>query len=568
MSREKGASRRSSLSAASLLLSLVASLALLAGCGGGGGGDESAPPPDPNAPTSTGRGFVTIESPTDVSSFTTEESSVVLRGPAFISPDRFVCCSGSATDTAVTVTWTNSTGGGGAASQSVNICPGFFGFGMGLCDHTFSAEIPLTLGANVIQVSATDGGRHSGTDTITVTRNRETTPPTVTSTNPVNLATNVAVNRSISVTFSEAMDNTSITPATFTLRDNAGGLVAGTITIANRTATFQPAGFVAAFTLHTATVSTGVRDAGGNPLTAAHSWAFTTGSFDLTPPSVASVSPAAASTCSAIDQNIVAVFSEPVAPATVSNLGVSPSFHLADVTGGPSGTFTLSGQTRVLDDGITAVFDPSGPLAFSRTYTATLTRGIRDLAGNQLTANFPWTFSTPASGVGAWRATSTIGVPPASQQHSTLWTGSEMIVFGGVRSGFISNSGARYNPASDTWASLPAGGPALSDHLAVWTGTEMVVWQGTGSRYNPMTETWTPISAVGAPSARSFATAVWTGSEMLVWGGRDSSGLISAHGAYNPSTDTWRAISNAGAPNPRVRHTAVWTGNRMIVWGG
>ena len=66
-----------------------------------------------------------------------------------------------------------------------------------------------------------------------------------------------------------------------------------------------------------------------------------------------------------------------------------------------------------------------------------------------------------------------------------------------------------------------------SVHTAVWTGSEMIVWGGefsgysnTGGRYNPSTDSWTATSLTNAPSARDGHTAVWTGSEMIVWGGR------------------------------------------------
>src|SRR4029453_5553914 len=67
-------------------------------------------------------------------------------------------------------------------------------------------------------------------------------------------------------------------------------------------------------------------------------------------------------------------------------------------------------------------------------------------------------------------------------------------------------------------------------HVAVWTGSEMIVWGGgqdtgvyfnTGGRYNPSTDSWTATSTIGAPAARRGHTAVWTGSEMIVWGGSD-----------------------------------------------
>ena len=162
-----------------------------------------------------------------------------------------------------------------------------------------------------------------------------------------------------------------------------------------------------------------------------------------------------------------------------------------------------------------------------------------------------------------WRATSTTNAPTARQYHTAVWTGSEMIVWGGP-----SNTGGRYNPITDSWtptSTVNAPG-ARFFHTALWTGSEMIVWGGgsnTGGRYNPSTDSWTRTSTINAPSARENHTAVWTGSEMIVWGGDDTTG-----GRYNPVTDSWTATSTTNAPAAREYHTAVWTGSEMIVWGG
>ena len=82
----------------------------------------------------------------------------------------------------------------------------------------------------------------------------------------------------------------------------------------------------------------------------------------------------------------------------------------------------------------------------------------------------------------------------------------------------------------DTWipTSLTNAPAARRWHTAVWTGSEMIVWGGigsngsdlnTGGRYNPSTDSWTATSTASAPAARNRHTAVWTGSEMIVWGG-------------------------------------------------
>src|ERR1700690_1790219 len=69
-------------------------------------------------------------------------------------------------------------------------------------------------------------------------------------------------------------------------------------------------------------------------------------------------------------------------------------------------------------------------------------------------------------------------------------------------------------------------------HTAVWTGNEMIVWGGDGpgvylndgARYDPAANHWTTVSLSGAAAGRDSFTAVWTGSAMIVWGGWGSLG--------------------------------------------
>src|SRR5437660_6647232 len=125
----------------------------------------------------------------------------------------------------------------------------------------------------------------------------------------------------------------------------------------------------------------------------------------------------------------------------------------------------------------------------------------------------------------------------------------------------------------DTWTatSLTNAPAARSAHTAVWTGSEMIVWGGfccyppgmalnTGGRYDPSTNSWTATSTSNAPTARDQHTAIWTGSEMIVWGG---SFYLYTGGRYNPGTDSWTASSTTNAPAGRLGHTAVWTGSEM-----
>ena len=179
-----------------------------------------------------------------------------------------------------------------------------------------------------------------------------------------------------------------------------------------------------------------------------------------------------------------------------------------------------------------------------------------------------------------WTATGTTGVPAGKSDHHAVWTGNEMIVWGGSSEPGMSKSGGRYDPASDTWAPTSTNDPvwAKERHTAVWTGTEMLVWGGStrgygeyfglGTRYDAVTGSWSLMSTVNEPPGRYFHTAVWTGSEMIVWGGQYGTSVYNSGGRYDPLSDSWVDTSTAGAPTERANHVAVWTGSEMLVWGG
>ena len=109
----------------------------------------------------------------------------------------------------------------------------------------------------------------------------------------------------------------------------------------------------------------------------------------------------------------------------------------------------------------------------------------------------------------------------------------------------------------------------------MWTGSEMIVWGGrmvsaylnTGGRYNPSTDSWTATTTTNAPAARYGHTAVWTGSEMIVWGGVSTAPFEHRREiqSQHRQLDSHQHHQRASCPDC---HTAVWTGSEMIVWGG
>jgi N-acetylneuraminic acid mutarotase len=237
------------------------------------------------------------------------------------------------------------------------------------------------------------------------------------------------------------------------------------------------------------------------------------------------------------------------------------------------------------DDTWTATTTVNAPDARYQ-HTAVWTGSEMIIWGGSFTTNVWHYFNTggrydPATDT--WTATSTINAPIARGAHTAVWTGSEMVVWGGGDNTDFFNTGGRYNPADDTWtATSTANAPiARVQHTAVWTGTEVIVWGGigcglncnlnTGGRYNPSTDTWTATSTVNAPEARWYHTVEWTGSEMIVWGGTDSipnHTYLNTGGRYNPDADSWTATAVPNDVLGRAAHSAVWTSSEMIVWGG
>ena len=198
----------------------------------------------------------------------------------------------------------------------------------------------------------------------------------------------VALNQKDTVTFSEQIDPATLTTSSYTVT-KAGIPVAGTVSYAGRTATFNPRANFAATTTYTSTLTTAVKDLAGNSLAAAYTWTWTTGAtVDNTAPTVQSSVPANLASNVPLNQEISAIFSEEMDPLTVTNA----SFTLKN------GAISVAGSVTYV--GNTATFSPTSPLLASTTYTAEVLNTAKDLAGNMLAtgglAPNPWTFTTSA----------------------------------------------------------------------------------------------------------------------------------------------------------------------------
>ncbi len=176
---------------------------------------------------------------------------------------------------------------------------------------------------------------------------------------------------------------------------------------------------------------------------------------------------------------------------------------------------------------------------------------------------------------GRWlpMATSPLGSRAAA---SAVWTGQEMIIFQGVPVGAVAATvaatvdGGAYDPVTDTWR-LIADAPVnpRTGHAAVWTGTEMAVFGGLRTiehqaplaLYDPATDSWRLSSP--SPLERAFGTIamVWTGEEIVIWSGTGDTDVA----AWSPTTDTWRLLP--GSPIEMRSVSAVWTGTEMLLLG-
>ena len=208
--------------------------------------------------------------------------------------------------------------------------------------------------------------------------------PVVIATLPVDEATGVPLNASVSATFNEAMDPTTLSKTTFTLKQGATS-VDGTVTYAplTMTVTFAPTVALGTTLVYTATLTTAVKDALGQPLAATYTWSFTTAPDGL-PPLVIATSPSDLATGVSINERPTATFSKAMDPATLNMLTVTVLQGLTPVPGAVS----LDGGTN------TVTFAPTTPLGLGLTYTVTITTGAKDLGGQPLAADYSWGFTT------------------------------------------------------------------------------------------------------------------------------------------------------------------------------
>jgi hypothetical protein len=211
------------------------------------------------------------------------------------------------------------------------------------------------------------------------------TRPTVSATVPAPGAIGVATGSRLSATFSEAMDPETINAASFTLKQGAT-VVPGSVSYSGVTALFTPTSALSATLPYSATITTLAKDLGGNALAVDFVWSFTSGvAADTAAPTVSSTVPVQSATGVAIGSKLTATFSEAMNPLTIS----TTTFTLKQ------GTTTVAGTVNY--QGANVDFTPAVNLTPGTLYSATITTGAQDLAGNGLASNHVWSFTTSSA---------------------------------------------------------------------------------------------------------------------------------------------------------------------------
>ncbi len=395
--------------------------AFLAGCGGAGtggagsgGAGGSSGPPDFVAPTVTSMspgedsggtsptpGPGTNSKPTATMSEAMNAGVMTAIDPATHNPANFRLTDGTMTN------------------GNVNYLPGTVSYDAANHIAVFTPAAPLASNTRYTATVIT-GVKDLAGNTLAndfawcfVTGATDSTAPSVTSTFPNDAATDVAVNRKITATFSEDMNSTTLTAANFTVTGPGATPVSGTVTYLVRTAVFTASSGLAANTAYTARVGAGATDLAGNALQA-KTWSFATGAnADVTAPTVVSTNPAGASVSVPITGPIKVTLSEPMDPATITTANFlvtepGPIAPAPTVVGCSTPTCPVKGVVAFDAVTNTATFTrhnhfltpgicdptPASDLDPNTLYTATLSSGARDLAGNALASDRVWTFTT------------------------------------------------------------------------------------------------------------------------------------------------------------------------------
>lgn len=319
--------------------------------------------------------------------------------------------------------------------------------------------------------------------------------PVVITTDPLNNAIAVPLNKTISATFNMAMNPSTLNSTTFKVNQGVN-VVAGAITYTGSTVSFVPTSPLLANKIYTVTITTGAKNSLNTAMVADYVWNFTTDAI----PTITVTDPINNAISVALNQTVTANFSTIMDGSTIN----ATTFTLKQGTTIIPGTVSYSGTT--------ASFNPTNSLVIGTVYTATITNGAKNVAGTPLASDYVWKFTT-------------ILAPPAAIIVN-LGTAAMFGAFGGnagvTNQGLntVINNGSIGTTAASTLIT------GFHDGLVIYTETPLNVGNVIGDIF----------TAPPAPgTATSFATA--------------QKGLLDANAAYlsiSPASKPGGSDPNAG----------------------
>jgi hypothetical protein len=234
-----------------------------------------------------------------------------------------------------------------------------------------------------------EGNAMTGPDTLNFigVGTPDETPPEIINRSPYPGETGVGIGQSVTVTFSEPMQWSSVASAFSWKAPGDVDVSYDMHEIEPYIFSFSPEYPLENNTTYTLAFAAGTaQDYAGNYL-AAVSWSYTTTNVtDMTPPTVLSTTPADGATGVSINAVLEIEFSEAIDP---NSLGEGGIFMTPE---------TEEGIVTWTDGGTTLNFEPYDPLIDDTAYTLIIVEGaVRDLAGNPLSGNYSVNFTTGAS---------------------------------------------------------------------------------------------------------------------------------------------------------------------------
>ncbi len=206
-----------------------------------------------------------------------------------------------------------------------------------------------------------------------------TISPTIVSTDPVNNAVGVLLNKVVTANFNMPLDPSSLNSSTIIMKQGAA-TVTGTISSNGTSISFIPSTSLTANTLYTVTLTKGIRNMLGASLANDYTWSFTTVSPNI--PLIISTDPLNNAINVSLTKAITATWNMPMDP-----LSITPAtFEVKE------GVNVVAGS--VSSAGASATFTPATPLKANTVYTISIRKSVRSALGVAADNDYIWTFAT------------------------------------------------------------------------------------------------------------------------------------------------------------------------------